>query len=238
MCHRFPPGRYRVALVGFLIVTASACAPKRFGPLPSCTPTAATAESRLEIFSRPFEGEHPRGNVFDHDRPILSEDDNGYLLTMCGTRTTGFDGHNGYDWGMPVGTPLLAVADGIVVRAEEEPPVFCPGLKKVVNGARVVVIESRPNASDVFHAMYGHMDQIGVKNGDTVRTGDLVGTSGNTGCSTAPHLHFNAARVIDGREVLIDPYGWHSKFPDPWAADPHGAKSIWLWRPSAAPRLF
>ena len=231
--------RCGVAVAGLSVVaTVVACVPKRLVPHAPCAPSAASAESRLEIFSRPFEGEHPTGNVFDHDLPTLYDDRNGYVLNMCAQRTGGFDGHNGYDWTMPVGTPMLAVADGRVVRAEEEPPVFCLGLGKRVNGARVVVIEIRPNASDVIHAMYGHLDRIAVKTGDTVHAGDILGTSGNTGCSTRPHLHFNAARVLDGREVLIDPYGWHSSAPDPWAADSRGAKSIWLWKPSAAPRLF
>jgi murein DD-endopeptidase MepM/ murein hydrolase activator NlpD len=102
-----------------------------------------------------------------------------------------------------------------------------------------VVIEIRPNATDVIRAFYGHLDRIDVKVGDTVRAGAVVGTSGNTGCSREPHLHFQAARMIDGREVLIDPYGWHSpSLTDPWSADTRGAASAWLWRPGAAPRLF
>ena len=57
--------------------------------------------------------------------------------------------------------------------------------------------------------------------------GDVIGTSGNTGCSNGPHLRFQGARILSGREVLIDPYGWRSQEADPW-----------LWRPGAAPRLF
>jgi hypothetical protein len=52
---------------------------------------------------------------------------------------------------MPTGTPLLAVADGKIVRAEQE-PVTCGG--KPGSGARVVVIEVRPNGTDVVHAFY------------------------------------------------------------------------------------
>jgi murein DD-endopeptidase MepM/ murein hydrolase activator NlpD len=217
-----------------LVTTIVACGPRRLVPLAPCA-TAASAESRLEILSRPFEGEHSAGNVFDHDLPILFNDRNDYVLTMCGQQTRGVRGHDGYDWGMPIGTPLLAVADGRVVRAEQE-SVTCgarPG-----PGARVVVVEVRASATEIVRAMYGHLDKIGVAPGDSVQAGDVIGTSGNTGCSTSPHLHFSVARVLDGREVLIDPYGWHSQTPDPWAADPRGAKSIWLWKPSAAPRLF
>ena len=61
-----------------------------------------------------------------------------------------------------------------------------------------------PNTTDVIRASYGHLDRIDVAVGDTVRVGDVIGTSGNTGCSDSPHLHFQAARLLEGREVVID----------------------------------
>ena len=174
--------------------------------------------------------------MFDHDLPLLFEDRNHHSLNACGQRVKGFNGHTGLDWPMPTGTPLLAVADGRIVRAEQE-PVTCG--RRPGPGAKVVVIETRPNATDVIHAFYGHLDRIDVAVGDTVRTGDVIGTSGNTGCSNRPHLHFQAARILEGREVLVDPYGWHSQtLTDPWSADERGGISPWLWRPGAAPRLF
>jgi murein DD-endopeptidase MepM/ murein hydrolase activator NlpD len=174
--------------------------------------------------------------MFDHDLPILFEDRNNHSLNACGHRVKGFNGHTGLDWPMPTGTPLLAVVDGRIVRAEQE-PVTCG--RRPGPGAKVVVIETRPNATDVIHASYGHLDRIDVAVGDTVRTGDVIGTSGNTGCSSRPHLHFQAARMLEGREVLVDPYGWHSQtLTDPWSADKRGGSSPWLWRPGAAPRLF
>src|SRR3954468_23351439 len=93
-------------LTSSLVTTIVACGPRRLVPLAPCA-TATSAESRLEILSRPFEGEHSAGNVFDHDPPILFNDRNDYVLTMCGQQTRGVRGHDGYDWGMPIGTPLL-----------------------------------------------------------------------------------------------------------------------------------
>jgi murein DD-endopeptidase MepM/ murein hydrolase activator NlpD len=211
------------------------CATARVAPHAACAPAAATAQAKLEIFDRPFAGEYPSG-TFDHDLPILYEDRNDHFLNACGQRVNGSNGHTGYDWVMPTGTPLLAVADGRIVRAEQE-PVTCGG--RPGPGAKVVVIETRPNATDVIRASYGHLDRIDVAVGDTVRVGDVIGTSGNTGCSKEPHLHFQAARMLEGREVVIDPYGWHSQtLTDPWSADKRGTSSLWLWRPDAAPRLF
>lgn len=228
----------RVVVLGGLAAVAGACiafGARRLTPLAPCALSAATAQSRLEIFGRPFEGEFPVAGMFDHDVPILGDEGNDYQLTACGQRVNGFPGHTGYDWPMPTGTPLLAVADGTIVRAEQE-PVTCGG--KPGPGARVVVIKVRPNGTDVIHAFYGHLDRIDVAVGDSVRTGDVIGTSGNTGCSNGPHLHFQAARILDGREVIVDPYGWHSRVPDPWATDKRGTISPWLWRPGAAPNLF
>ena len=212
------------------------CATLSVAPPAPCAPAAATAQTRLEIFDRPFAGEYPVASTFDHDLPILFEDRNNYFLNACGQRVRRNNGHTGYDWPMPTGTLLLAVADGRIVRAEQE-PVTCG--RRPGPGAKVVVIETRPNTTDVIRASYGHLDRIDVAVGDTVRVGDVIGASGNTGCSDSPHLHFQAARMLEGREVVIDPYGWHSQtLTDPWSADKRGANSLWLWRPGAAPRLF
>ena len=157
---------------------------------------AATAEARLEIFDRPFAGEYRTARMFDHDRPILDKDPNNYSLNACGQRVKGFNGHTGFDWPMPTGTPLLAVAAGRIVRAEEEPPLACLGRRR--NGARVVEIETRPNATDIILASYGHLERIDVAVGETVRAGDVIGTSGNTGCSKGPHFIFRPHEFLKG----------------------------------------
>ena len=40
----------------------------------------------LPFFIKPFAGDFPTGNLFDHDKPGVFEDTNGYLLTMCGRK--------------------------------------------------------------------------------------------------------------------------------------------------------
>lgn len=232
------PGRALAALT-VAAVAVAACRAGRLAPLPACAPSAATARARLEILARPFAGEHVVSNMFDHDVPLPLADRNDHQLITCGQRIAGVRGHDGYDWRMPVGTPLLAAAEGRIVVAGEEPAGRCALLGKTVAGARIVTIETRPTPTDVYRAIYGHLDRIDVQVGDTVHVGDVVGTSGSTGCSLTPHLHFSVARVLDGgRQVMVDPYGWHADAPDPWAGDARGTTSRWLWRPAASPRLF
>ena len=79
----------------------------------------------MPLFDRPFNGTYPTGTFFDHDKPV-SDDSNGFVRTLCGARdATQVDGHPGYDWRMPEGTPLLAVADGVVLFAGLESPRPC-----------------------------------------------------------------------------------------------------------------
>jgi murein DD-endopeptidase MepM/ murein hydrolase activator NlpD len=190
----------------------------------------------LPIFGRPFDGEFPVGNFFDHDKPI-DGDGNGYVLTLCNARDKNqVDGHAGYDWRMPEGTPLFAVADGVVLTAGLEPPHFCQQLNRTVQALLVQLVHTAPTGESYVSA-YGHLSRIDVKVGALVSQGTVIGLSGNTGCSGTPHLHFGAARKVAGNYALIDPYGWHSPSADPWQLDSRGAASVWLWKDGAAPSL-
>jgi hypothetical protein len=115
------------------------------------------------------------------------------------------DGTRNAQW-FGYGAPLLAVADGTVVAvrdgmAEEQPGQSGASmLRPGDGGGNSVVIEI---ASGVF-AFYAHLQpgSAAVKTGDHVHAGQTIGLLGNTGQSTAPHLHF----------ALLDA-------PDPSAAD-------------------
>lgn len=87
--------------------------------------------------------------------------------------------HNGVDWSMPKGTPLLAIFDGTVTLIERW---------SLVGYGRHVKIRSTDGR---FVALYGHMLEIPdkFKVGDKVKAGQVLGLSGNTGMSIGPHLH-------------------------------------------------
>jgi murein DD-endopeptidase MepM/ murein hydrolase activator NlpD len=232
----------RVGLLGLTGALAFGCTgPTAPSPASAaCTPRPASANAVLPIFGRPFDGAFPIGNFFDHDKPI-DGDANGYVLTLCGARDAGqVDGHPGYDWRMPEGTPLFAVADAVVLTAGLEAPHYCPQLNRTVQALYVQLVHTAPTGG-LYVSVYGHLSRIDVQAGVPVSEGTVIGLSGNTGCSGTPHLHFGVARNVDGnvdgRYVLIDPFGWHGPTGDPWEIDPRGAASVWLWKDGAAPFL-
>jgi murein DD-endopeptidase MepM/ murein hydrolase activator NlpD len=234
----------RTAAAAALLAAAGACAgpnaPERF--VESCTPSASAAvNGQIPLLQKPFDGEFPLGTPYDHDLPIDGHK-NGFVRTTCGTRFDAevvADGHAGYDFMMPVGTPLLAAASGEVLVAGLEPPRFCEPLGRTVQALLVAIAHRAPDG-EIYATVYGHMDVIAVKVGDQLAAGMSLGTSGNTGCSGSPHLHFDVLRKLSetGIYTSTDPYGWQGAGADPWAVHPQGTPSRWLWKDGQAPRLF
>jgi LysM repeat protein len=95
-----------------------------------------------------------------------------------GTKTQGLHGYNAVDFGAPVGTPIHAAADGIVIIARS-------GGYNGGYGSYVVI--SHPNGTQT---LYGHMSKVFAVQGQIVSQGDTIGLLGSTGKSTGPHVHF------------------------------------------------
>jgi hypothetical protein len=89
--------------------------------------------------------------------------------------------HPGIDIGCAIGTPVLATASGVVAFA---------GLDTTFGN--MIIIKH----SDSISTLYGHNDTLLVKTGDQVMVGGRIALSGNTGKSTAPHVHYEL-RVHD-----------------------------------------
>lgn len=94
----------------------------------------------------------------------------------------GLPGHEGIDWGAPIGTEVYAVADGFIsdVRFDGNSD---PQRKPYGNQVRL-------QHDDIYTSIYAHLSEIVVTRGQFVRRGQRIGLVGNTGHSTGPHLHY------------------------------------------------
>lgn len=106
-------------------------------------------------------------------------------------------GHNGVDFRASVGTSVHAALTGTVTGAGNTDTV--PGCYSY---GKWVLVKHNNGLS----TLYAHLSVISVGAGDSVKTGDIIGYSGNTGYSTGPHLHFSvflsdAVRVVKLSEV-------------------------------------
>lgn len=92
------------------------------------------------------------------------------------------------DFALAEGTPVLAVREGVVMQVESD--FDKAGLNREKYGGRANFI--RIVHDDGSMAVYAHLQPEGVqvRTGQRVRKGQRIGLSGNTGFSTAPHLHF------------------------------------------------
>lgn len=113
----------------------------------------------------------------------------GNVLSGYGLRTDPFTGenamHNGVDIPADEGTPVYAVLDGVVTE--------CASTE--IAGNYIVVLHQNG-----YSTYYGHLQTAIAKVGDSVRGGQRIALSGNTGQTTGPHLHFgvlNAQRPVD-----------------------------------------
>lgn len=93
--------------------------------------------------------------------------------------------HEGMDFTAPTGTDIYATGDGVVEEVESSFRGY---------GNKIVI-----NHGFGYRTLYGHMNSFKVKVGQKVKRGDIIGTVGNTGLSTAPHCHYEVS--INGTKV-------------------------------------
>lgn len=84
--------------------------------------------------------------------------------------------HKGVDFGIPIGTPIIAPADGVV--------------EHVAYQARGAGRYIKLRHGGQYTTVYMHLSRVLVKVGQSVKKGDRIALSGNTGRSTGPHLHY------------------------------------------------
>lgn len=88
--------------------------------------------------------------------------------------------HEGVDFTAPVGTEVYATGDGVVTAVER---------LKVGYGNYIVI-----DHGFSYETVYAHLSKFNVRRGQQVKRGQVIGYVGNTGKSTAPHLHYEVRR--------------------------------------------
>jgi murein DD-endopeptidase MepM/ murein hydrolase activator NlpD len=142
------------------------------------------------------------------------------------------DGHPGHDWVMQTGMKIMSVADGIVRETRLLDVSKLPGDCAKKSPQAEVFIEHKVGTGEYaerFLTYYAHLSVISVHRGMVVTRGQQIGKSGDTGCSSEPHLHFGVLRLtnlssyrsldltfpkfncgISAVNGAIDPFGWNA----------------------------
>jgi murein DD-endopeptidase MepM/ murein hydrolase activator NlpD len=115
---------------------------------------------------------------FLHSTPTLMPA-NGHLTSGYGPRMSPYAArikmHEGIDIGAPIGTAIVAPADGVVTFSGPK-----PGFGNFVQIDHGYGVET----------IFGHASTLSVKKGQKISRGDRIATVGNTGYSTGPHVHY------------------------------------------------
>lgn len=88
--------------------------------------------------------------------------------------------HAGMDFAAPTGTKVRATADGRVLKA----------VHRSRDHGKYIIIKH----NDEYQTLYAHLDKLLVHSGQQVKRGEAIGTTGNTGKSVAPHVHYEVHR--------------------------------------------
>ena len=121
----------------------------------------------------------------------------GFLNSSYGYRKDPIDNimrfHQGQDITVKSGTPIIAPADGIVKRAY-----YAGGF-----GNHIKI-----DHGNGYSTLFAHLSKFKVKHGQIVKRGEVIGHTGNTGRSTAPHLHYEIHHYGESKNPLD--YFFHS----------------------------
>jgi murein DD-endopeptidase MepM/ murein hydrolase activator NlpD len=161
-------------------------------------PTPWTAQmSRADVQLGRIDADHDDGYLYrlpygdDVSYPIIQ----GYGAKLSHRGAERFT----LDFGMPVGTRVYAARDGLVALLEDSHDVSCAREECGRYANFVVVLHTDGTTGEYFHLERG---SIQVRAGQRVERGQYLARSGNTGFSTAPHLHFGVYRT--GRDRRLE----------------------------------
>jgi murein DD-endopeptidase MepM/ murein hydrolase activator NlpD len=177
-------GTLRIALAGAALITALA------GGAANAAERSDTAEYGLSMAELAQMQRWPSVSAASQRFVPSTRGQARFVLPLKGRITTPFGErgnlwklgyHPGLDLAVPIGTPIRAVEDGVVLEAE---PAGDGGYGHYV----------KLDHGNGLHSLYGHMSTLNVEVGDQIAAGQVIGRSGNTGFSTGPHLHLEIRR--------------------------------------------
>ncbi|BBD59507.1 putative D-alanyl-D-alanine carboxypeptidase [Nostoc sp. HK-01] len=164
--------------------------------------------TNLNLYS-PLRNKYPSGDIntpsttappaqtpavpFDANAPKFIRPTTGPITSLHRTENPKRPNHRGIDYGVSVGTSVVAAASGTV--------------SNVVTGCRVGDTACGGGYGNVVYVdhgggwqtRYAHLSSVSVSNGQSVKQGQVVGLSGNSGHSTGPHLHMEIRK--DGQDL-------------------------------------
>jgi murein DD-endopeptidase MepM/ murein hydrolase activator NlpD len=207
----------------------------------------------IAFLSPPYFGTTRVWNIFDHEYPVYDDEDDldppGETRNMIHNDNqrlplpvhrggpgndycTGYSGHDGIDYGLRYNYVRAAHGGNVTGAGWDNPN------HQLYFGLRVRLQTTVGGVT--YQTIYGHLSAILVRTNQGVIEGKIIGISGDTGNSTAPHLHFTVRRPgADGTggPYSVNPYGWNSAAEDPWEQLDNRPPSVNLWKsyPSIQP---
>lgn len=147
-------------------------------------------QKRNAVWPNPY----PTGGTVVTPPPVepltTGSDPNLFIVPIYTGKITGFYGqdydyaHEGMDISAVVGTPIYAPYDGVCAWSDLEPSTYGNYIRLFFPQLKICTF-------------YGHLSQRLVQTGNSVKQGQLIGYSGNTGNSSGPHIHFEVRAMND-----------------------------------------
>jgi murein DD-endopeptidase MepM/ murein hydrolase activator NlpD len=191
-------------------------------PTPTLSPTAGPSPRPTIVLSNfPYPpvafGGEPH---FFLNRPVSGGNVFPASSYRFGDTNGSFETHHGVEFGNPQGTALVAAAPGTIYYAgDDQSRMFGSHLN--FYGNLVILQLAQTWRGRTVYALYGHMDQVQVQTGQSVNTGDALGTVGYTGVAYGPHLHLEVR--LDNPEDY-----WSAVNPELWLAPAGGSGTLAL----------
>lgn len=120
--------------------------------------------------------------------------------------------HHGMDIVNPLGTPVLAVADGEIIFAGTD-TTQAIGPQTNFYGNVIILKPDRSLGEHPIFCLYGHLSRIDVSAGQWVQAGQVIGAVGMSGIAMGPHLHFEVRFAQNDYYHAVNPELWIAPLP-------------------------